>query len=135
METTCPKFVDDFNLTMIQCAKVGVLSLQFLENMLKAEVKATLRHEPSQIMGAAMCLGVCMHLNADHKVLKVLGIDVDGLTATITNNVFESDRQATQIPEDFTEKFCKVIPSPSDSTILQFMDCFYNILMDFGLAV
>jgi hypothetical protein len=67
-------------------------------------------------------------------VLKVLGIDEDGLTAVIINNVLASSRQASAIPETFAEKFRKIVPSPSDSTIIHFMDCFNNILTDFGLG-
>ena len=81
-----------------------------------------------------MHLGVFMRLDADHRVLKVLGIYGDGLTATIINNMLDSDRQAKAIPEGFAEKFHKVIPSPSDSTIIHSMDCFKNILIDFGLG-
>ena len=43
-----------------------------------------------------MCLGMLMCLNMDHMVLKVLGIEVDGSTATIINNMLGSDRQAKQ---------------------------------------
>ena len=83
-----------------------------------------------------MRLGEFMHLNADHQVLKVLGIDEDGLTATVINNVLASNRQAKAIPEAeaFVEKFCKSVSSPSDSMIVHFMDCFNNILTDFGLG-
>ena len=81
-----------------------------------------------------MCLGVFIHLDVYHKVLKVLGIYGDGLTATVINNMLDSGRQAKAIPEGFAEKFHKVIPSPSDSTIIHFVDCFKNILMDFGLG-
>ena len=48
-----------------------------------------------------MCLGEFLHLDSDHKVLKVLGIDEDGLTSVVINNVLESDRQAKAIPEAF----------------------------------
>jgi hypothetical protein len=85
-------------------------------------------------MGAAMRLGEFMRLNADHKVLEVLGIDVDGVSAVIINNVLASHRQAKAIPEVFAEKFRKTVPNPSDSTIVHFMDCFNNILTDFGLG-
>jgi hypothetical protein len=63
-----------------------------------------------------------------------LGIEEDGLSAVIINNVLASHRQAKAIPEAFAEKFCKSVPSPSDSTIVHFMDCFNNILTDFGLG-
>jgi hypothetical protein len=85
-------------------------------------------------MGAAMRLGEFMRLNADHDVLKVLGIDEDGVSAVIVNNVLASSRQAEAIPDAFAEKFRKTVPNPSDSTIIHFMDCFTNILTDFGLG-
>ena len=132
--STCPKFLDGFNLTMAQFAEAGVVSLYSLEHMTETEVKATLSHVPGRIMGAAMHLGEFMRLNADHKVLEVLGIDVDGVSAIIINNVLASHRQAKAIPEVFAEKFRKIVPSPSDSTIIHFMDCFNNILTDFGLG-
>jgi hypothetical protein len=119
---------------MAQFAEAGVLGLHSLENMPEAEVKATLSYVPSRIMGAAMRLGEFMRLNADHKVLEVLGIDVDGVSAVIINNVLASHRQAKAIPEVFAEKFRKTVPNPSDSTIVHFMDCFNNILTDFGLG-
>ena len=132
--STCPKFSDGFNLTMAQFAEAGVVSLYSLEHMTETEVKATLSHVPGRIMGAAMRLGEFMRLNADHQVLKVLGIDEDGLTATVINNVLASKRQAEAIPEAFAEKFRKSVPNPSDSAIVHFMDCFNNILTDFGLG-
>ncbi len=135
-ESTCPIFTDGFNLTMAQFAEAGILGLQSLENMPKAEVKVTLSHVPGQVMGAAMRLGEFMHLNADHQVLKVLGINENGLTAVVINNVLASNRQAKAIPEAeaFVEKFCKSVPSHSYSMIVHFMDCFNNILTDFGLS-
>ena len=133
-ESTCPNFADGFNLTMAQFAEAGVLGLRSLENMPEAEVKATLSHVPGRVMGAAMRLGEFMRLNADHDVLKVLGIDEDGVSAVIVNNVLASSRQAEAIPDAFAEKFRKTVPNPSDSTIIHFMDCFTNILTDFGLG-
>ncbi len=133
-ESTCPNFTEGFYLTMAQFDKAGVLGLHSLENMPETEVKATLSHVPGRVMGAAMRLGEFMRLNADHKVLKVLGIDEDGLTATIINNVLASSRQAKAIPETFAEKFRKNVPSPNDSAIVHFMDCFNNVLTDFGLG-
>jgi hypothetical protein len=63
-------------------------------------------------MGAAMRLGEFMRLNADHKVLKVLGIEEDGLSAVIINNVLASHRQAKAIPEAFAEIFARACPVP-----------------------
>jgi hypothetical protein len=133
-ESTCPNFTEGFYLTMAQFAEAGVLGLHSLENMPETEVKATLSHVPGRVMGAAMRLGEFMRLNADHKVLKVLGIEEDGLSAIIINNVLASHRQAKAIPEAFAEKFRKGVPCPSDSSIIHFMDCFTNILTDFGLS-
>ena len=130
---TCTSFNDGFNLTMAQFAEAGVLSLHSLETMTEAEVKATLPHVPGRIMGAAQRLGSFMRLNADHKVLDVLGIDIEDLTSNVINNVLESDRQAKAIPEAFAEKFRKTVPNPCDSTIIHFMDSFSNVLLDFGL--
>lgn len=62
-------------------------------NIPKAEVKAALCHVLGQNMGAAMHFGAFLGLDMDYKVLKVLGIDVDGLTATTINNMLESDWQ------------------------------------------
>jgi hypothetical protein len=59
-ESTCPKFMEGFYLTMAQFAEVGVLGLDSLENMPEAEVKATLSHVPGRIMGAVMRLGEFM---------------------------------------------------------------------------
>jgi hypothetical protein len=133
-ESTCPNFTEGFYLTMAQFAEAGVLGLYSLENMPETEVKAALSHVPGRVMGAAMRLGEFLRLNADHGVLKVLGIDEDGLSAVIINNVLTSQRQAKAIPEVFAEKFRKTVPSPSDSTIVHFMDSFNNILTDFGLS-
>ena len=42
MKSTCPKFLDGFNLTMAQFSEVSVFSLHSLENMHEDEVKVTL---------------------------------------------------------------------------------------------
>ncbi len=46
-----------------------------------------------------------------------MGVDEDGLTSVVINNVLESDRQVKAIPEAFAEKFRKSVPSPSDSVL------------------
>jgi hypothetical protein len=56
------------------------------------------------------------------------------LTPAFIKNILESDRQSKAIPEAFAEKFRKAVPSPSDSSIIHFMDSFTSILSDFGLA-
>ena len=119
---------------MAQFAEAGVLSLESFEVMTKSEVKATLSHVPGRIMGVTTRLGLFMRLNSDHKVLQTLGLDVGDLTHSIIRNVLESDRQVKSIPGAFTERSHKVVPSPSDSTIIPFMDSFTSILSDFGLA-
>jgi hypothetical protein len=133
-EDNSPSYKDGFSLTMAQFAEAGVLSLGSLEEMAETEAKATLSHVPGRIMRAANRLGVFMRLNADHKVLQTLGLDVGDLTPAFIKNVLESDRQVKAIPEAFAKKFCRVVPSPSDSSIIHFMDSFTSILSDFGLA-
>ena len=88
---------------------------------------------PRRIIRAAQHLGSIMDLNADQKVFDVLGIKREDSTFAVINYVLESDRQAQGIPAAIAEKLHKVVPTPCDSTIIHFMDCFSNILLEFGL--
>lgn len=110
-ESTCPNFNDGFNLTMVQFAKVGIMALHSLEIMSKTKVKMMLSHMPESIM-----------VVAHKKWLVSWGWTWDGLTPTIIKNVLESARKAKAIHEKLFEKFCKVVLTPCDSTIINFME-------------
>ena len=82
-------YKDWFSLTTGRFVEAGllILSLESLKEMTKAEAKATVSPMPGWKMGAEIHLDICMCLNADHKVVQALGLDIGDLTPTIFKNV------------------------------------------------